>query len=945
MRKRSISALLLSMVFISGFVCFKPNSAKAITDFDVDVTPQLIGEVANFQFVYRVEADLPYHARIELKFPPGTSFDPPIPTEEKARIERLRKISENMLFFSCEIMGLPIINFLQDGSVSILIRDSTNKREAGEKVILKIKKEAGIVNPSSPGSYHYYIRTENEEDFFESQPVMIYEDTLSTPIVKLTNPVAGETTGFEINFTLGPADTLHFWVNSFIIEFPKTFIFYMQLSDMDKNMNNMIFINDVPLIYSPGVMEYESSNIIALELPVLKSTKPYENMKITIDERFGIRNPFKPGAYTIGVWTTSLPKVVESKPFHINPSSEEALATLPHNVTNETTNVDIVYNTTENLEMMDEIQVVFPKEFEISTDEITCYFYAPNRVPIDVAVFENVMTIPVPVNVQKGETIRLLYTYTNDIKTPTIPGSYSFLIKHPKSGKSYQTNPLLIEDQALEIIDVRPSVPNAYAVTEYYIIDLAFHSDRIPRTGEKLFFTFEFIDQPIQYEFKKNAEPFETVVLKNIKNPEPGNYSISAQFGNEKAVYPVKINIIPPLPQTKIQIEGGKEGNNGWFTELPKISFLFDDPDSIMEYKVEGYDPITEKSGCDDSDPLLPGQYVSLITYYSYCAYGWENSKEFLLKVDTIPPLVNIRHPSKKKTEQNINTILVDGKISPLKLNHYAGNKLVLDTNLTINGIISKVRDDGSFSSELSLHEGNNTIQVKVMDEAGNSVQYDYDVLVDTLSPSLIVNTPLEGEVFLSNTITIKGITEPGALLFMNGEAILLEEDGSFAVELSFDSLGKKEIKITATDKLNNQTVQVFSCWFGYTLQLKIGDNQAFINDRPVTLLSPPIIDQGRTLVPFRFIGEAIGIEVGYQTDPKTKVVSKVFYISKTKRIELTIGSKVALVNGKSVAMDVPPRILHGTTLVPLRFVAEKLDFDVQWEVDTQTITLRYPKL
>jgi len=84
---------------------------------------------------------------------------------------------------------------------------------------------------------------------------------------------------------------------------------------------------------------------------------------------------------------------------------------------------------------------------------------------------------------------------------------------------------------------------------------------------------------------------------------------------------------------------------------------------------------------------------------------------------------------------------------------------------------------------------------------------------------------------------------------------------------------------------------------------------------------------------------------VGYQTDPKTKLVSKVFYISQTKRIELTIESKVTLVNGKSVTLDVPPRILHGTTLVPLRFVAENFDFDVQWDAVTQTITLYYPKL
>jgi len=307
MCKRILSVFLFLIFFSSGLVCFKSNQVKAITQFEVFVSPKYIGDVAYFEFIYTVEAELPVHAWIELKFPPGTSFNPPIPTEETAKKERLKLITDNIEFNFCEIMGLPIINYLPDGSVTILFRDNTNKREIGDKIKLYIYKGAGIANPTTPGSYRYAIRTENEPDFYKSQPVMIYGSTLSPATVKLTNPIAGETTGIEIEFTLGEADLLHFWVDSFIIEFPKTFIFYIMLMDMDKNMNNMIFINDVPLIYQTVLLGSDTSETTGLVLPVLKSTKPYEHIKITIDQRFGIRNPFKPGEYTVGVWSTAFP--------------------------------------------------------------------------------------------------------------------------------------------------------------------------------------------------------------------------------------------------------------------------------------------------------------------------------------------------------------------------------------------------------------------------------------------------------------------------------------------------------------------------------------------------------------------------------------------------------------------------------------------------------------
>lgn len=101
-----------------------------------------------------------------------------------------------------------------------------------------------------------------------------------------------------------------------------------------------------------------------------------------------------------------------------------------------------------------------------------------------------------------------------------------------------------------------------------------------------------------------------------------------------------------------------------------------------------------------------------------------------------------------------------------------------------------------------------------------------------------------------------------------------------------------------------------------------------------------PIIEDGRTLVPVRAIFESMGAKVDW--DGKTKTV-----IGKTenKIIKLVIGNKIALVNGKKVELDVPAKIIDGSTLVPARFVAESLGAKVDWDNNTKSVLVnsKYP--
>lgn len=95
-----------------------------------------------------------------------------------------------------------------------------------------------------------------------------------------------------------------------------------------------------------------------------------------------------------------------------------------------------------------------------------------------------------------------------------------------------------------------------------------------------------------------------------------------------------------------------------------------------------------------------------------------------------------------------------------------------------------------------------------------------------------------------------------------------------------------------------------------------------------------PYIENDTTLIPVRAIAEALGLTVNWSAESKT--VS----IQGKSEILLTIDSDVAVVNGESKALGMPARIVDNRIFVPLRFVAENMEADVEWVSDTYTVNI-----
>ena len=101
----------------------------------------------------------------------------------------------------------------------------------------------------------------------------------------------------------------------------------------------------------------------------------------------------------------------------------------------------------------------------------------------------------------------------------------------------------------------------------------------------------------------------------------------------------------------------------------------------------------------------------------------------------------------------------------------------------------------------------------------------------------------------------------------------------------------------------------------------------------------PPQIIDGRTLVPVRVVADHLGFTVEWIAETQT------VRLTGPRTVELRLGSSQARVDGRKVTLDVPARSVEGRTLVPLRFIAEALGYDVAWDGQARAVRLTAPRV
>ncbi|SHE85981.1 Copper amine oxidase N-terminal domain-containing protein [Desulfofundulus australicus DSM 11792] len=119
---------------------------------------------------------------------------------------------------------------------------------------------------------------------------------------------------------------------------------------------------------------------------------------------------------------------------------------------------------------------------------------------------------------------------------------------------------------------------------------------------------------------------------------------------------------------------------------------------------------------------------------------------------------------------------------------------------------------------------------------------------------------------------------------------------------------------------------------------LKLSSSQATVDGAVYDLPAAPVVKEGVTLVPLRFLVETLGMEVSWDSLTREVNIS-----TQEGRVQLKPGSKTAVVKGEMQQLPCAPVISNGTTLVPLRFVAETFKYQVNYDAFNREIRLEPP--
>lgn len=105
------------------------------------------------------------------------------------------------------------------------------------------------------------------------------------------------------------------------------------------------------------------------------------------------------------------------------------------------------------------------------------------------------------------------------------------------------------------------------------------------------------------------------------------------------------------------------------------------------------------------------------------------------------------------------------------------------------------------------------------------------------------------------------------------------------------------------------------------------------IDGQSISAEVPPLIKNGRTLVPVRVIAEGLGATVGWNQDTRTATITQ-----EGSKLVLQVDNPNATLNGKQVKLDAPPLMYHQRMLLPLRFVGEAFGTSIGWDSQSRTV-------
>ena len=133
--------------------------------------------------------------------------------------------------------------------------------------------------------------------------------------------------------------------------------------------------------------------------------------------------------------------------------------------------------------------------------------------------------------------------------------------------------------------------------------------------------------------------------------------------------------------------------------------------------------------------------------------------------------------------------------------------------------------------------------------------------------------------------------------------------------------------------------VMLFNAGAAFSAEIPIS---IVVNNRLLKTDVEPVVIEGRTLVPLRAIADALGCTIEWNVQSQTATIKSpvdtvIFRINSYVIVKTSVFDNK---EDRDIEIDVPPMIIRGRTMVPVRAISEGLDAKVEWVKETNTVII-----
>jgi len=258
----------------------------------------------------------------------------------------------------------------------------------------------------------------------------------------------------------------------------------------------------------------------------------------------------------------------------------------------------------------------------------------------------------------------------------------------------------------------------------------------------------KFVDGSIEYKFYStldldpSKEGYDHIRITfpsylGFTNPaQPGLYTIKIRTQAEPVWVPIgEMVITHPNPPGVIVSEAGKKGTNGWFVEMPEIwlesiDYSFDVVYCINKINIQNPSGIGKAIQVNTGNNKAKQRIVDV--YYTVFSKDGKISDWDILTyyIDQAPPFFYLNCADTFQTISG--EFLLQGAIQEETINNRGTYQVFSDhvSSIKINQkSIEFNQTTNQFSTNLILQPGENTFQIEVVDQAGNSTKKEITII------------------------------------------------------------------------------------------------------------------------------------------------------------------------------------------------------------------------